>query len=133
LLRSEVVFVVDICKSLVLLVLEPILLFLHMLYAAAFLHAYLVQLLCLLSGLFDRTLVLRRADDVLEILEQTIVVLGRSLGLHLRNRLDLTLQNEEALVIQIYASIFEQRCDSREVRGPSVDIVFATVVLECPS
>jgi hypothetical protein len=55
------------------------------------LPAFLVELLDRLGGFLDRLLVLGRADDVFQILEQTILVLVARLGLHLRNALHLAL------------------------------------------
>jgi hypothetical protein len=55
-----------------------------------------------------------RPDNVLQVLEETVFVLVRRLGLHLRNALNLALQDEEPLVLEIDASVLEEGGDLLE-------------------
>jgi len=73
--------------------LERALLFLDELDAVHLDLAVVSEPLNLESCLLNERLVPRRADDVLEVLEQALFVVVGALGLHLRNRLDLTLQS----------------------------------------
>jgi hypothetical protein len=97
---------------------------------AALFHTHIVKSLDLGGRLFDGSLVLRGSNNVLEILEQTIFVFVAGLGLHLSNGLDLTLENQETLVIKIDAPIAEECRDCREVGFFSINVVFARVILE---
>ena len=51
--------------------------------------------------LLDQLLVPIRTDNILEVLEQPFLVLSRSLRLHLRDRLDLALEDQEPVVGQV--------------------------------
>ncbi len=130
LLQDQLVLVADEGQRLLLLVLEAVLLLLHVLHTAALLHAHFVERLDLGRSLFDRLLVLGRPDDVLEVLEQAIFVLVAGFGLHLGDRLDLSLEDQETLVVEIHAAVAEEGSDRGEVRGLAVDVVLAGVVLE---
>lgn len=84
----------------------------------------------LLIALFDHSLerlyllhVLVRPDDVLEVLEQTRLVLVLSLGPHERDLLDFTLEDQEAIVVQVDAFGLEQRDDSLVVADDVVEEV----------
>jgi hypothetical protein len=52
------------------------------------------------------------------------------LGLHLRNRLDLSLEDEESFVIEVDAAVAEQGRDGGKVGLLAIDVVLARVVLE---
>jgi hypothetical protein len=51
----------------------------------------------------------------------------------LGNRLDLTLEDQETLVVEIDASVAEKRGDSGKVGFLAIDVVLARVVPECLS
>ena len=130
LLHDQLVLVANVAQSLVLLILETVLLLLHVLHTAALLHANLIESLNFSSGFLDRLLVLGSANDVLQIFEKTIFMFVGGLGLHLGDGLDLTLQNEETLVVQVNATSTEEGSDRGEIGLFSIDVIFARVVLE---
>jgi hypothetical protein len=68
-------------------------------------------------------------DDVLKILQQAIVVLSESLGLHHRNLLDFSLQNEKSVVVQIDAVTAKKLANIIVRRRFPVNSVFRRVVL----
>ncbi|CAI4215741.1 unnamed protein product [Parascedosporium putredinis] len=84
-LQREFVLVANVGNSLVLLVLEAVLFLFHVLNTATLLETSFVESLDLSRRLLDGRLVFRGADDILEILEQAVLVLVASLGLHLSN------------------------------------------------
>ncbi len=133
---------------LTLLVLQRVLLALDDLQPVQLLALLLGQRVKLHERLVDWRLVLRGADDVFEVLEEAVLVLGRRLGFRLCDRLDFALdyscknakmetiiagktylENEEPLVIQIDPSILKQCSDLREVARLVVDSVLARVAL----
>mmetsp|Transcript_75887 Transcript_75887/g.199864 ORF Transcript_75887/g.199864 Transcript_75887/m.199864 type:complete len:431 (+) Transcript_75887:2868-4160(+) len=70
------------------------------------------------------------ANDVFQILEQAVLMLRQGLWLHQGDLLDLTLQDQEAVVLKVHASLAEQAVDLCEVAGLAVEIVLRLVVLE---
>mmetsp|Transcript_9903 Transcript_9903/g.32676 ORF Transcript_9903/g.32676 Transcript_9903/m.32676 type:complete len:247 (-) Transcript_9903:343-1083(-) len=82
------------------------------------------------SLLRNRFNVLVRPDNVLQILQQTVLVLRRCLWLHHRDLLDFALQNEEAIVVQVDAAEPQQLADLGERRLFAVDVVRRGVGLE---
>ena len=55
------------------------------------------------------------SNDVLEVLEQSILVLRLRLWFHERDLLHLSLEDEEPVVVEVDAVLFEQVCDFGEV------------------
>mmetsp|Transcript_70921 Transcript_70921/g.114356 ORF Transcript_70921/g.114356 Transcript_70921/m.114356 type:complete len:590 (+) Transcript_70921:2032-3801(+) len=80
--------------------------------------------------LFDGLQEAVRANDVLQILQQAILVRSECLGLHQRDLLDLSLQDEEAVVLEVHPSRLEQRGDVSEVAELAIQVVLGGVVLE---
>mmetsp|Transcript_96610 Transcript_96610/g.207268 ORF Transcript_96610/g.207268 Transcript_96610/m.207268 type:complete len:245 (+) Transcript_96610:3239-3973(+) len=70
------------------------------------------------------------ADDVLQVLKQSIFVGPLCLGLHQRDLLNLTLQDQEAIVLEVDASLAQQLGDLCEVTHLVVDVVLRRVVAE---
>lgn len=122
-LACKLIRVPEVRLGLALLVLKRGLLALHNAQAVHLLAAVLVQLVDLERCLLDRRLIPRRTDNVLEVLEKTVLVLVLRLGLHESDRLDLTLKNEETVVVEINALALEERRDLGERRGAVVNRV----------
>jgi hypothetical protein len=101
-----------------------------MLNSAALFHANIIESFHLSSGFFNGSLVFGGSDDIFQVFQQTVFVFVSGLGLHLSNRLNLTLKNQESLVVKIDAPIAKQSCNCCKVGFFSVDVVFARVVLE---
>mmetsp|Transcript_24447 Transcript_24447/g.78893 ORF Transcript_24447/g.78893 Transcript_24447/m.78893 type:complete len:212 (+) Transcript_24447:1350-1985(+) len=85
--------------------------------------ARLIERLHLHLRLTDRLLQLVRPDDVFEVLEEAVLVRRRRLGLHHGNLLHLALQDEESVVVEVDATLLEQRCHLRAVRFLAVEPV----------
>ena len=83
--------------------LQALLLLLDGLDAVELLLPLLGQRLDLGRGLLGVVEELVGADDVLQILEEAVVVLGLALGGHHGDHLDLALQDEEAVVVEVDA------------------------------
>ena len=90
--------------------------------------ALLVEALHRLLLLVDRLLQPVRADDVLEVLEQAVLVRRRRLRLHHRDLLHLALQDQEAVVVEVDAALAEQLGHIGEVARLAVDHVLGRVV-----
>lgn len=58
-----------------------------------------------------------RANQVLEVLQQALLVRRLRLGLHHGNLLDLALQNQEAVVVEVDAALLAERDNLGEVGG----------------
>ena len=72
--------------------------------------------------------VLTRANHILEVLQETGVVLGRALRLHRGNLLDLALKDKEAVVLKVDALRGQQLLDLGTGLGLAVNKVLRAVV-----
>ena len=128
---DELVLQAQVAERLVLRSLEAALVPLQVLHAVGLLRPDLVGLVDVGRHLLEHRLVANRADDVLEVLEEALVVgvLGGRLGLEERDGLDLALQDEEAVVIEVDAALAQQRADLFVLDAPLVDVVVGGVVL----
>ena len=129
-LPGELVMVAQVLERLAAARLEVLELALHDLEALQLLGARLAGLVHGARMLLDRLLVPAGADDVLEVLEKALIVLRLALGRHLRNALDLALQDQEPLVVQVDPAPAEQRGDFGVVGPLPVDRVLRLVVAE---
>jgi len=68
------------------------------------------------------------ANDILEILEHASFVFIARLRRHERDELNLALQNEEPVVIEVDARLFEQVSHLFVVAAAAVDIILVGVV-----
>mmetsp|Transcript_60707 Transcript_60707/g.170075 ORF Transcript_60707/g.170075 Transcript_60707/m.170075 type:complete len:440 (+) Transcript_60707:2898-4217(+) len=88
------------------------------------------QLLDDALGLLDGLNQPVRADDVLEVLEEALLVGGERLRLHEGDLLDLTLQDQEPVVLQVDPALLQKLRHLCEVAALAVDVVLRLVVLE---
>ena len=130
LLHRQLVLVANVGDRLVLLVFKAVLFLLDMLDATALFHADIIEGFYLGGGFFDGGLVLGRADNILKIFEETVFVFVASLRLHLSNRLDLALKNQESFVVKIDTAVAKESGDRCKVGFFAIDVIFAGVVLE---
>mmetsp|Transcript_42415 Transcript_42415/g.62376 ORF Transcript_42415/g.62376 Transcript_42415/m.62376 type:complete len:518 (+) Transcript_42415:2399-3952(+) len=92
------------------------------------LPALFIQHIHLLARLLDLLNELVGANDILEILEHASFVFITRLRRHERDELNLALQNEEPVVIEVDARLFEQVSHLFVVAAAAVDVILVRVV-----
>mmetsp|Transcript_13427 Transcript_13427/g.38170 ORF Transcript_13427/g.38170 Transcript_13427/m.38170 type:complete len:295 (-) Transcript_13427:335-1219(-) len=98
--------------------------------AGEFLLPLLRELLHDRGRIIDGLLEAVRADDLLDVLQQALLVGRQRLGLHERDLLHLALQDEETVVLEVHAAGEQQLCHLREVARLPFDVVLGLVVAE---
>ena len=92
---------------------------------------FVLKLFHLTRSLLDRFHIRVRSNNVFQILQHTNIILILCLGFHQRNLLDLTLKNQETIVVQIDTFFFQKSRDISKITLLGINDVMRLVVLEC--